>query len=102
MWTWLLPLLGTVGKWIWHSICRFWSVFLVGAVILIIVMRFHSFKNDIYDSGYKKGYSQALTEHPTTTVQAGGTSITNIGDKVKSAGIEIDGFGFGFWHRRQS
>jgi hypothetical protein len=66
--------------WIWHQIARAWGVFLVGAVIAIILLRFHAFKLDLYNQGYKKGYSQALTDHPTNTVSSGGT-VNYFGDK---------------------
>ena len=94
---WLLPILLNIGQFVWHAVCRFWSVFLVGAVILIIAMQFHAFKLTQYNIGYKVGYSQAMTDHPAITVNSGGTVNTNV---VKTVGLEIDGFGLGIWHRR--
>lgn len=94
---WLLPVLLSIVKGIWHAVCRFWSVFLVAAVIGLILMRFHMIKLDQYNIGYKKGYSQALLDHPAVTMGPGGTVINY---DVKTSGIEIANWGFGLWHRR--
>jgi len=103
-----MPFLAAIGgwllqkalPWIWHQVSRAWGVFLVGAVIVIILMRWGAFKNTLYEKGYHAGYNQALTDHPATTVQAGGTSNTFINPVVKTAGPEINGWGLGLWHRR--
>jgi hypothetical protein len=97
---WLIPLLLNIWKVVWHAICRFWSVFLVGLVITLVLVKFGAFKNTIYNKGYQSGYSQALTDHPQTHVDAGGTANTYVNPIIKTLGIEIDGFGLGFFHRR--
>ena len=62
---WLGPLLWKVLDFAWHAIKRFWSVFLVAAVLWGCVLQYKSFKNKIYNLGYKAGYSRAVTDHPT-------------------------------------
>lgn len=74
--------------WVWHQIARAWGVFLVGAVIVIIAMRFHAFKLDLYNQGYKKGYSQALTDHPSNSVSSGGV-VNYFGDKSGFADVRF-------------
>jgi hypothetical protein len=87
---WLLPILSKYGlpilNIVWHAIRRFWSVFLVGLVIVVILMKFNAFKLNLYNEGYKKGYSQALTDHPT--YGSVGT-INNLLEKFKYAGVHI-------------
>jgi hypothetical protein len=87
---WLLSLLSKFGlpilKAIWHAITRFWSVFLVGLVILTILMKFHAIKLDQYNIGYKAGYSQALTDHPQTV----GTIYNNQGKVFKWLGVDLE------------
>mgnify|MGYP001582270734 CR=1 FL=1 len=62
---WLLPLLLKIGGWIWHSVIRFWSVFLVGLIILSFGLWVRGYKAKIYNEGYKNGYSQCIKDHPT-------------------------------------
>jgi hypothetical protein len=74
--TWLLTVGGFLLKktlpWIWHQISRAWGVFLVGSIIAIALLRFHAFKSNIYELGYKAGYRQCGIDHPTNSVSAGG------------------------------
>jgi hypothetical protein len=74
----LIPILINIGQFLWHAVCRFWSVFLVGAIILVIVLAFNGWKLKQYDLGYHNGYSQALTDHPTYVVGSGGTVNNNV------------------------
>jgi hypothetical protein len=55
-----------------HQISRAWGVFLVGAVIVIILMKFNAFKLDLYNEGYKAGYKQCSIDNPTNVVSGGG------------------------------
>ena len=68
---WLTVVWGLVTKYVlpyvWHAIQRFWSVFLVAAVITIILMKWGAFKNTLYDKGYHAGYNQAIKDHPSQT-----------------------------------
>jgi hypothetical protein len=59
--------------WMVHQISRTWGVFLVGAIIVIILMRWGVFKNTLYEKGYKAGYTQAIKDHPSNTVSGSGT-----------------------------
>jgi hypothetical protein len=81
-------LLSKCLPWIGHQIARAWGVFLVGAVVIILAMRFHAFKLDLYNEGYKKGYSQALTDHP----QYGNVGTVNNmqGDMFKYIGVDFE------------
>ncbi len=103
-----MPLLtilwGFVAKcvlpWIWHAIRRFGSWFFIAALVIIIGMKFFGWKNNIYQTGYKVGYSQALTDHPTYVVNSGGvvTNVTNgdyklVGVKVKILWLKLQ-FGY--------
>ncbi len=100
-----MPFLVSIGCWIaqkafpWiiHQISRAWGVFLVGAVIIIILMRWGVFKNTIYEKGYKAGYTQAIKDHPQYIVQSGANVYNSL---IKTSGIEINSWGFGFWHRK--
>lgn len=74
---WLLPLLLNIGKGLWHAVCRFWSVFLVGLVILSLVLMVRSHDAKIYNNGYKSGYAQAVKDHP----QSVGNIYNNAGFK---------------------
>ena len=75
--TWLFPILLNVGKSIWHAICRFWSVFLIAAILFAIYTKYTGFKFKQYEIGYKAGYSQAIHDHPPITVQNGGVANVN-------------------------
>jgi hypothetical protein len=76
-----------------HSLQRFWSVFLIGAVILAIGLWVRGYKANIYNNGYKTGYSQCMKDHPT---QSG----TIYNSAINTVGVEVYHWGFGFWHRR--
>ena len=73
-------LLSKALPWIWHQVSRAWGVFLVGAIVAIILLRFHAFKLSLYEEGYKAGYKQCGIDHPTNTVSSGGT-VNYYGDK---------------------
>ena len=94
---WLLPMIINFGKWVWHSVCRFWSVFLIGAVIVIILMQFHQFKLVQFDSGFKAGYSQCMKDHPTT--QNIGTQINQAQGAEQHSAV---GFSFNLWKLKGS
>lgn len=87
---WLISILSKFGlpilKGMGHAIARFWSVFMVGLVVLTILMKFHAIKLDQYNIGYKKGYSQALTDHPQNV----GTLINNQGKVFRWLGIDLE------------
>jgi hypothetical protein len=88
MWAWLLPILGVAGKWIWHQICRFWGVFLVGAVIVIIGLTWFHWKDNYGNARYHAGYSQALTDHPSYTIESGG-KVINLAEQFRYVGVEF-------------
>ena len=97
MWAWLLPILLRLVAWLFKALSRFWSVFLVGAVIALVLLRFNVWKDTYGNLRYHAGYSQALTDHPSIVIQSGGVMNSNV---VKTTGIEIVGWGIGVWHRR--
>jgi hypothetical protein len=88
MWAWLLPILVTAGKWILHQVARFWGVFLVGSVILVIGLTWFHWKDAYGNARYHAGYSQALTDHPSYTIQSGG-KVINLGETFHYAGFEF-------------
>lgn len=85
---WLLPLIGKLASALWHAVLRFWSVFLVAAIIAIILLRFHNFKSDIYNLGYKKGYTQCGIDHPT--YGSVGTVVNNSNGNYKYIGFKVN------------
>lgn len=62
---WLLPALKVIGDILWHAIKRFWSVFLIGLIILSIGLWVRGYKAKLYNEGYKCGYSTCIKERPT-------------------------------------
>jgi len=74
--------------WILHQIARAWGVFLVGTVIIILLMKFHAFKLDLYNDGYKAGYKQCGIDHPTNTVSSGGV-VNYFADKSGVLDLKI-------------
>lgn len=99
--TWIV---GKAWPFLWDRFKHLAVYIAIIVIFALVVSKFHNWKDTYGNIRYQQGYKQCGIDHPSTTVQAGGTSNTYIssGDKLKSAGIEIDGFGFGFWHRRQS
>ena len=65
---WLIPIVA----WLQHNVVRFVGVVLIGVMIIgtPISIYYH-----IYNKGYKKGYAQAMTDHPQNV------GVMNVGDK---------------------
>jgi hypothetical protein len=95
MWSWLWPILGFLGKWIGKALSRFWSVFLVAFIIISIFLWVNGGIAKIKAAECKACISEYTQTHPTY-----GSVGTVNNNTVKTAGIEVASFGFGFWHRR--
>lgn len=83
---WLLALLPKVLDFLWHSIKRFWSVFLIGFVILSVGLWIRGYKVKVYNNGYKEGYAQAIKDHPQS-----------VGTIINDGGFEWLGIDFNIW-----
>ena len=67
---WLVPIIG----WISHNLSRTIGVIVVSAFLIgIPILGYKNFILKHYNEGYKKGYSQAMTDHP----QSVGTMYMN-------------------------
>jgi len=93
---WLMPLLINLVKGLWHAICRFWSVFLIAAVLLSCWLWWRGFTGKMCSSCKAQGYAQCVKDRPTY----GTVGVVNNG-MVTTTGFELDGWGIGGWHRRK-
>jgi hypothetical protein len=95
----MTPLLIKIGLWlgnfVWHNLKRFTGIFLIGAVFLLVYTKYTGFKFRQYEIGYKAGYSQAVKDHPSVTVQSGG--VANLNQDPKGLFINIWKFHLGGW-----
>ena len=94
IWGWIAKAAWPV---IWHALQRFWSVLIVGLIVLSCWLWWRGYIAKIRNESCKVCISEYTQSHPT--MGAGSTTIINT-NVVKTAGPEIDGWGFGFWHRR--
>ena len=77
---WLVSIMGWLGSKIAHSIWRFVSVILVGAILIggPIVVYKHIY-NGAYNKGWKEGYTKSLKDNPPMVITGGTTTINNDG-----------------------
>ena len=77
-WTTMISwVLGKAWPFLWDRLKHLGVYIAILLVAGMILMKFHAFKLTQYNLGYKAGYSQALTDHPTNTVQSGGSVTYN-------------------------